>query len=156
MSRFTFSFFFFPCNLITYNPSLIKGVPLWNTYREDEKIRLQTGMKHLQIPYLTKLFYLEYVENSQNLSLKKIELENQKKICVFILPKMKYGWQINTRKYCHLLLVIWKLKSMWNIIEHLFKYLIFFNVTKPNADEKMENLYHSCISSNNTKWYRRL
>lgn len=50
-------------------------------------------MKHLQIPYLTKLFYLEYVENSQNLSLKKIELENQKKICVFILPKMKYGWQ---------------------------------------------------------------
>ena len=36
-------------------------------------------MKHLQTPYLTKLFYLEYVENSQNLSLKKNRIRNSEK-----------------------------------------------------------------------------
>lgn len=40
-------------------------------------------MKHLLIPYLTKLFYLEYVENSQNLSLKKHPIrKSEKDMCI--------------------------------------------------------------------------
>lgn len=40
-------------------------------------------MKHLQIQHLTKLFYLEYVENSQNLSFKKNPVrKSEKDICI--------------------------------------------------------------------------
>lgn len=59
-----------------------------------EKIR--KDYKHSQISYLLKVFYVEYVKNSQKLSLKKIQLENQQETSIDLLPKMKYEWQINT------------------------------------------------------------
>lgn len=45
-----------------------------------EKDKLHTGRKQLQVTYLTKDLYLEYIMYSQNSTLKnqKVQLENEK------------------------------------------------------------------------------
>lgn len=72
----------------------------------------------------------------------KIQLENQQKTRIYVSQK-RYGWQINAWKYVwyNLPSRICKLKSLWDIIAHLFKYLKLKNiVTEPDACENMDKL----------------
>lgn len=54
--------------------------------------------KVFTVTYSTKNLHLEYIKNSQNLTIEKqtIQLKNGQKVCTDIAQKSVYRWKIST------------------------------------------------------------
>lgn len=124
---------------------------LWKAIKNMKK-QAKSRRKCLQITYLTKNYYLEYIKNSQNSKPANDPMRIWAQTLKRHSLKKIYRWQISTWKDVHHKSAgKCKLKPQWGIIIYPSEEPKLKIVTTPKTGEDAEKLSHSYFATDNVK-----